>query len=70
MRQPSWDGSDEVDIETIAILVEFPLGIIMETSFQMKLQFQEEIDMNTHKMFYPELIGSIIQLHSSNGFFH
>ena len=37
MRQPSWDGSDEVDIETIAILVEFPLGIKMVTSFQMKL---------------------------------
>ena len=37
MRPPSWDGSDEVDIETIAILVEIPLGIIMVTSFQMKL---------------------------------
>ena len=50
MRPPSWDGSDEVDIETIDILVEIPLGIIMVTSFQMKLQFKEEIDMHTIKM--------------------
>ena len=52
MRPPSWDGSDEVDIETIAILVKIPLGIIMVTSFQMKLQFKEEIDMHTIKMSY------------------
>ena len=51
MRPPSWDGSDEVDIETIAILVEIPMGIIMVTSFKMKLQFQEEIDMHTLKMY-------------------
>ena len=66
MRPPSWDGSDEVDIETIAILVEIPMGIIMVTSFKMKLQFQEEIDMHTLKMSY---VYTIIQLHSSNGFF-
>ena len=32
MRPPSWDGSDEVDIENIAILVEIPMGIIMVTN--------------------------------------
>ena len=37
LRPPSWDGSDEVDIETIAILVEIPMGINMVTSFKMKL---------------------------------
>ena len=58
MHQPSWDGSDEVDIETIAILVEFPLGIKMVTSFQMKLQFQEEIDMHTLKMSYVYTSGN------------
>ena len=58
MRPPSWDGSDEVDIETIAILVEIPLGIIMVTSFQMTLQFKEEIDMHTLKMSYVNTSGN------------
>ena len=38
MRQPSWNGSDEVNIETNANLTEFPFGIGMVTSFQMDLQ--------------------------------
>ena len=58
MRPPSWDGSDEVDIETIAILDEIPQGIIMVTSFQMKLQFKEEIDMHTIKMSYVYTSGN------------
>ena len=58
MRPPSWDGSDEVDIETIAILVEIPMGINMVTSFKMKLQFQEEIDMHTLKMSYVYTSGN------------
>ena len=58
MRQPSWDGSDEVDIVTIDILDEIPLGLIMVTSFQMKLQFKEEIDMHTLKMSYVYTSGN------------
>ena len=58
MRPPSWDGSDEVDIESIDTLVEIPLGIIMVTSFQMKLQFKEEIDMHTIKMSYVYTSGN------------
>ena len=58
MRQPSWDGRDEGDIETFAILVEIHLGIIMVTSFKMKLQFQEEIDMHTLKMSYVYTSGN------------
>ena len=38
MRQPSWEGSDEVDIENNGNLSEYPLGIVMVTSFQMDLQ--------------------------------
>ena len=38
IRQPSLvDASDEVDVETTANLVEFPLGIGVVTSFQMDL---------------------------------